>query len=383
VTRVAVTTVVRLAYSDEPSGFLNVLDLENRQALARVPVPESVHRERDPNPRGGLRGARGVDVHDGRLVIANAERLFLLDSEWRPAGEISHDLMGSVHDILAGGEGIHVTAPAGDLLLHLGWGGELRSAWSWRDEPDLVRALGFRRLPPPRLDQDLRDPLVAHAGVYDVGHVNGVAPSEAGLLVQLGRILTPAALRRRWVKAAAARIAVRTPPRTIAALRHARAKRLRRQEAPADRAQGSTSAVLLLAGGVGPARILAHENGADVPRHNVAHLGGGLVYNDSPTGSLVRRPLDGEAGEPVAVTVPGSPAFSRGLAVLDADLVLVGSAAPASVHAVDLAERRIAWSLPFPAEPRECVFAIAVLPDSFADPPPHMALARTDAPSRT
>ena len=97
---VAVTSIVRGAGADEGSGFLRVVDIDGHRVLAKVPVRESEYRTIDPNPRGGYRGAKGLSVHGDRLVVANSERLFVLDSRWRLLREISDSRMGSVHDIL-------------------------------------------------------------------------------------------------------------------------------------------------------------------------------------------------------------------------------------------------------------------------------------------
>jgi hypothetical protein len=79
VARAIVTTVVREAGMYEPSGFVRVVDLERRSVVRCWPMVESRRRALDTNPRGGLRGAKGVGVHGDRLVVANVERLFVFD----------------------------------------------------------------------------------------------------------------------------------------------------------------------------------------------------------------------------------------------------------------------------------------------------------------
>ncbi len=110
-------------------------------------VPESVHRAKDPNPRGGLRGARGVTTDGARLVIANTERLLVFDQYWKLVGDITHPLMGGVHDILAEVDGIWITCTNADLLLKLDRTGKMVADWEWRVDRSLVAGFGFRGLP--------------------------------------------------------------------------------------------------------------------------------------------------------------------------------------------------------------------------------------------
>ena len=86
--RVAITSVVRYARATEVSGCLRVLDLDKGRLSFVTPSPESTFREADPNPRGGTRGTRGLSVHGDRIVVANAERLFVFDTAWALVAEL-------------------------------------------------------------------------------------------------------------------------------------------------------------------------------------------------------------------------------------------------------------------------------------------------------
>ncbi len=104
--RAVVTSNVRGALPGEPSAYLRVVDLDSGSLLLTTRIPESLFRAHDPNPRGGQRGGRGLSVHDGRLVVANAERLYVLDTSWRLVDELSHPLAADIHDVLAEEDGI-------------------------------------------------------------------------------------------------------------------------------------------------------------------------------------------------------------------------------------------------------------------------------------
>src|SRR4051794_27795019 len=92
VDRVAITSVLRYAIPTDISGWLRILDLRRGRLTFVTPSPESSFRQEDPNPRGGTRGTRGVSAHGGRLVVANAERLFVFDTSWCLRAEISDRL---------------------------------------------------------------------------------------------------------------------------------------------------------------------------------------------------------------------------------------------------------------------------------------------------
>jgi len=70
--RLIVTTVVRHAGQKQASGFFHIADTRTKQVLRKFAVPESAFRLNDPNPRGGLRGARGVSCWGDRIIIANS-----------------------------------------------------------------------------------------------------------------------------------------------------------------------------------------------------------------------------------------------------------------------------------------------------------------------
>lgn len=328
--RVLVTSSIRWAWLSEVSAFFRVLDLEQGRVTFVAPVPESEWRAVDPNPRGGQRGARGVSATPERLVIANAERLFVFDTAWRLVAQLSHPLLADVHEVLAGGDGIWVTAAGCDLLLHVGWQGELDDWWAFRRDRRLMRELGFRRRPRP-LDPELdyRDPRVRQrATPYDTAHINAVVRSGDSLLLSFGRVET-----------------LEEQPRTSAILRLPLATKRRRPE------------------------VLLQLPAPDVPNHNIAEEGDLLVFNDSNRNCLVGWDRRTQT-ERVAVPIPGNPPFARGLLRCGGHRWLVGSQEPAAVYEVDLALGDVVASYDLGGIENETVFGICALPETFAGPPP-------------
>ena len=60
--RLAVTTQVRHAGQAEYGGYLRILDLDQGAEVSTTPGPDAAYRGEDPNPRGGLRGAKGMSI---------------------------------------------------------------------------------------------------------------------------------------------------------------------------------------------------------------------------------------------------------------------------------------------------------------------------------
>lgn len=364
-TRLAVTTQVRHAGQAEYSGYLRILDLDQGATLYTTPIPDSRFRNEDPNPRGGLRGAKGVSVHGGRLVVANAERVFCFDTSWHLVCTFTHPLLGSIHDLLAEEEAIWVTSANSDLLLRFDWAGGLVDRWSWRSDRQLAAALGFRSV--PRFDPtvDFRRPAVMQGGVHNIVHLNGVTRGQGGLLLSFGRVLPPGTVRRRQLKAIAGRLSGR--------LGFAKPFPTRPTPLPTNHVPGSSSAIVSLTPGAGPlseatATLVLSRPDITVPNHNVIETKDGLVvYNDSNGGRVVAYDPQLQA-ERHAAPVPGSPSFARGLARLEGDLYAAGSQAPLAVHIVDLARAEVARSLEMAGGETESVYGICVLPDEFATP---------------
>jgi hypothetical protein len=350
-TRVVVTSAVRHAGHERFSGYVRVVDLENHAVLHTEPVPESPWRGVDPNPRGGTRGAKGVSVHGDRLVVCNSDSVFVLDGRLQPVTTFSHPLTGAIHDVLAEESGIWVTCTNADLLARFTWAGELAETWSWRDDPLLARELGFDSVPPTDLTLDYRDPRVLQGGVTNVVHLNAVTRGTGGLLLSFGRILSPDEVARRQRMARLGRAAAR--------LGVVRKRKPETTTAPASAIPGSTAAIVELPD-AGSGRLRTPQTNATVPNHNVIELDGTLLYNDTNEGRLV--------GGATSVPVPGDPSFARGLAHFREAVYLVGSQHPLAVHAIDLGAGEVVETFELGGEENESVYAIAVLPETFALP---------------
>jgi len=381
--RIAVSSIIRHAPTAVQSGLLRVIDLDTGEALLTAPVPQSAYRQADPNPRGGLRGGRGVSFSADRFVLANTERLFVFDPAWQMVGELSNAWTADIHEILAEQDWIWVTCTACDLLLKLGWDGAVLDSWSWRRDPWLAATFGFGSLPDLPDGLDYRDPHQRGWAVHDVGHLNAVARVPEGLIVSLGRILTPRAYRSRWlerrIRKAAGELALGRP--ALAALRRRDRRKLSAEVLPLpDRGPGASALVLVPDGAASlastpPAALLLRQDGLDLPNHNVLEVGDLLLYNDTNGGRLVAR--DRRNGGPArSVAVPGNPGYARGLAWLERERFVVGSQRPTALHTIDLEVGQVVSSVTLGRDPWESVSSIALVPDSFDDPPERLRFGR-------
>lgn len=362
-TRFVVTSVVRRAADQHSSGCARVISREGGGVLACSPVPESLHRAADPNPRGGLRGGRGVSAWGDRLVVANAERLFVLGPDWRVAREITHPWMGGVHGILAEEDGVWVTCTMADLLIKVDWDGRLVHDWEWRRDDPLLSAFGYGRLPPVDRDVDYREPGSSRAAVRNVAHINGVCRGGDGRLVlSFGRVLAPAVYRSQALARAAGRLAAAAG----VTWRPAAGARKAPPGVPSGTIEGSMYAVVAL-DGAGRSEILLAEPDTRVPNHDVWASDDLLVYCDTNRGRLVGTDVQTGAVRG-AVAIPGEPSFVRGLEPLGGLRFLVGSQRPAAVHEVDLGAEEITATYAIDGDPDESVHNIALVPDGFADP---------------
>lgn len=357
-TLVGLTSQVRHSGTWDYSGFFRVVELESGRTVLAEPVPDSPWRQVDPNPRGGLRGAKGLSATDDRMIVTNTDTLFVFDSTWTKLGELSHPLMGSVHDVLAEDDAVWVTCTHADLLLKVDWQGNPLDSWSWRSDPDLVSALGLRRVRPFDDGVDYRDPLQLQGGVYNIVQLSSVVRCSEGLLLTFGRILTRKELRLRRLRAAVGRVTARFEIRKPA-------------PEPPWRPRSSSAVVLLreVDGRLADARaeLLLHVQDVFVPNHNALEAGDLVVYGDSNGSRLVA--VDRTTGrEEIAVAIPGDPPFVRGLARLADGTLLVGSQKPLALYAVDLAAGRVVAEYPLDGAPNESSHAIAVLPPAFPDP---------------
>ncbi len=309
--RYLVSTICRGSRPDEPSGHLYVVDPE-RGVQGSCPVPPCERLHREPNPRGGIRGGRGLAAGGDTVYVANGSEVLHFDRSWRRIAGISHPWCGNVHDIALHDDRLWVCSTANDALAAFDAAGRLT------DLVDLRPAAGMAG-DGSRFAAaiDYRDPAGYPLEASNLLHANGVGfDADGAPLVTVGRL-----------------------------------------EAEGD---AGRRGMIARADGLGSPISVADD--VAVPIHNVLPIADGTVLTlDTGAGQLrVLRP-DGTAGS-LMLAPPAPHGFLRGICPAGDDRLLIGERNRLLV--VDLGTAQTA-ALTLSESPREAVYAIAPLPAGF------------------
>jgi hypothetical protein len=401
--RIAITTATRHTTIEEPSGWLRILDLDQGREVANAPLPDAVHRARDPNPRGGFRGGRGIAATRERLLVAINDRVLVLDSAWRLQRVISHRWMGGVHGLAVDDHGFWVACCDNDLVIGMDWEGRLRGSWSWRSDRRLRKELGYGWMPSFDRWADHRDPLGGGLRL-DVGHPNEVTIDGSRMLVMLGLLRTPPPLiwpalrsnllrlgERAGLGAAAQGLAYRRNAFRPGGLGSGNPAGRALEVTPGaiglanktDAARDWTWALLELDripdGRKPRARVITRGPAAMRPSHDAVPAEGLVAVNDSSRNTVLAVNRQSGAVEH-SMTISGENRFLRGLLHLGGSRFLVGAQNPISAYEVDLAAGRVIAGIQLSDNPLESVWGIQRVPDEFGDPSGNLPDSRADWP---
>ena len=335
--RVIATTVVRHAPLSGPTGQIFEVDWSTRDIVHRMPVPPPQSAVSDFNPRGGMRGGRGVRVWDNCVYLANFDTVFVYDRRWRKVADISDPWAVDIHEIDVGPDGLWLSCSILDLALKLDHDGRRLDHWHLSDSPQLARRLGLKSKPVDSATDFRRDAPVGRDSV----HLNSVqAIDHEHLVLNFGRVL---------------------PQRLV----HKVLDRLIPLSRRGDKASALTR--FLYGGRDCIVKLdLRHRQRPEVlfdvptwrPSHNGRLLPDGTGVLCHERGELVcwrhRR-------RPDRIPLPG--VWWRGLAALSPRTLLIGTQ-PCGLLEVDLEEGRVTGSLVLPAEPTESIHGLTILPET-------------------
>lgn len=194
--RLIISTTSRKSNPDQASGYLYIFDLLNEKIIHKCPIIEPPYRDVDPNPRGGLRGGKGIAISGDQILFANSVAIFRFDKNWNLINVITHPSCSGIHDILIDSEqNLWVTSTRNDLLFRFDLEGNLLSFINFRNIQMLRDSLEWR--PKKRLSDhdildgaiDFRDPRSHILTDFNRSHVNSVVLQEDGrLLISLGLV---------------------------------------------------------------------------------------------------------------------------------------------------------------------------------------------------
>ncbi len=331
--RLIATTVVREStYGRQRSGWIYDVDWESGRVLEQLPVPDPRFPESDDNPRGGMRGGRGVAAVGSDILVASYDTLHRYGAGWELVERIEHPLLVGLHEIHWDGSALWVSATGIDAIVRVTLDGAVTLAWD-PHASELAVELGLRARPDP-VDGSV-DYVRGAAPLVDQCHINGVTRFGDDTIVNCGLLRRPRGTGQRLVSRARWKLGVP-------------------QRGPGSRPPGGSLVVRV--GPDGAIDPLLRLDGHDVPTHNGQLLDADRVVVNDSTANIVRV-FSVASGEPVA-TIPIEGAWLRGLCVVDDARLLVGTA-PATLALVDLDEQRVVRRVALSVDPNEAVHGLA------------------------
>lgn len=356
----------------EPSGYLYAVDLEKMQVIRRCFANEPAYREHDNNPRGGLRGCKGIGVRDDQVALSNYSMVFRYDPDWNLLGVMTHPSCAGIHDIAYHGDTLWVTSTRSDLLMQFDFQGNLVKHFYMREPSHALAEIGWRapiRLKPDDIQTgriDFRDPRSHEMETHDRLHVNGVCvlPND-DILVSLGFLAGGALANLFRIKVIFVRMGIW--PLLIGLNRKIRAvlglKKDMHSELVVQPAKGKSAIVRITPAGEQALSLLTPD--ATVPSHSVLAMPDGTaVYLNSTRGTIINfQPYRGEILSETRVTE----GFLRGVARLADNSLVMGS--KGELLRFDLAARRLMDRMKLTSDPNESVYDVKVMPPHYSLPP--------------
>lgn len=272
-----ITTIVRAAQPGEQSAGVYSLDINLRVRRTHAAPPDARLRLRDPNPRGGMRGARGIAVADGDIYVANFDSVFRYDRAWNLLGVVSHPQCADIHDIALHGGRLWVASTRNDRLFQFDFDGKVRDIvdpWQMGFVEDMFGMMKKGEVSAG----DLRDPRTHEKSRTDRLHLNSLAFTNAGdLIVSLGQV----------------------------------------------RVNGHCESALVRLGASGGAEIVHRRDDAPVPAHNIVEMPDGrLLHCDTANQRVVA--IDPESGNARTIIATDG-GYTRGLCRLDDGRLALGA----------------------------------------------------------
>ncbi len=95
------------------------------------------------NPRGGMRGGRGIHIAEDGFYVANYDAIIKYDRHWNELGRISNQLLTGVHEIAVVRDGIWAASTHIDLAVKMNFSGQVVKSWSPRTSNAIKQVLGI------------------------------------------------------------------------------------------------------------------------------------------------------------------------------------------------------------------------------------------------
>ncbi len=371
-TRLLVTTIRRHTPHTVPSGFIYLVDAEKGQVIKCCQMIEPAYREVDTNPRGGMRGSRGISFNGDQIALANASVIFRYDNHWNLQGIISHPSMAAIHDVMFQDASLWVASARNDLVFQFDAQGQPVRHFYLREpspanrrmewKPSILLNAGDIR----RGALEFRDPRTHDEETYDHAHVNSICILEDGsTLVSLGLVLSTSfsallRIKSRLVKAG-------VWPKLLEINRNLRAFLQMKKNPHSDlvvQPARARSAIYRLAPDGAHSLVLALD-GATVPSHSLMALPDQTaIYLNTTAGEVVHfSPKERSVQSTTRIT----DGFLRGACQLPNGKLMLGSRR--ELLTFDLHNLQVLQNTYITEDTNESVYDIKILPDTFDNPP--------------
>lgn len=363
-----VTTIIREAPLDQPSGAVYTLDLDHLRVTGCAPIIEAPLRQFDPNPRGGLRGGRGITIMGDSLCIANSAAIFHFDKNWRLLNTLSHPAGADIHDIAFHNGYVWAMSSRNDLVLTFNLNGQLHQLlnlyplWGATQHslPKRTSRLTDHAMTAGKLD--FRDPRTHVKRHYDHLHANSLAFCPDGsMLFLLGMVTSLRSELLLEIKTAMQKYggwkAVVWLNQLLIRWFHLRPPK--QTELATGLATGHAAILQLQPNGKPTIPFMSHKT--IVPIHSLLLQSDGTVlFHDTNAQEIVHLQLS--SGTILArIEVPKG--FLRGLTQVNENFLLAGN--QNYIQLVDLKKQRLLDQLQLSSNPKESVYDIKVLPFTF------------------
>ncbi|HAV76522.1 MAG TPA: hypothetical protein DCX53_04120 [Anaerolineae bacterium] len=370
-TRLVITTNLRQAPFQNASGWIYIVDIESGKILQRTSGMEPPYRKTDHNPRGGMRGMRGISFYNGELATADYSSVFLFDKRWNLMRVFTHPSVSAIHEILYVKEGVWVTSTANDMLARFDKAGTLAEFHDLRAQKSIMRQLGgpmAQTLRPEDIVDgriDFRNRSYVKSDKYDRLHLNSLVIAPDGrFYLSLGLIVGDSFVKLMNTKTLLLRLKLWDTVISINRIIR-RAFKLEKKilsELVIQPRQGQSA--ILTTNLHDDWQVYSQFPVSHNPSHSIRILDDGTcVYLNSSSGSILHFGMDGE----ILSNKKLSDKFLRGLLVLPNDQLAVGAGNTLMIY--DLKTRSIIHQIDLSDEPQNSVFDIKELPPEFDLPP--------------
>lgn len=361
-----VTTVVRRSLRGEPSGNVHTVDMASGEVTDTCLIPMPDFLDYELNERGGMRGAKGIAIVGERIFIANHSVIYGYDKSWRLTAVITHPKCASIHDILYRDESLWVSSARNDLILRFNLKGDLLGYFNYHEEDHILSELNMNI--PPLLGReeilkgeiDFRDPRTIPRNLYDRSHVNSLCFLPDGdMLVSLGRLTSRKTsfllgVKRYFKKMGLWQLFIRANM----FLEHWFHMKKKDRFTDLVVVQPTYRFAILRVPANGTASVCFRAEKTTAPNHSLLALPDGTVlFDDTTNGEIVR--IDPKNKSALS-RIPVDNTFLRGICQIAENQIVVGS--QGVLYLVNFVEERILRKIKLSDDPREAIFAIAVLP---------------------